>query len=160
MTYDEAANEGLQQLQYSPAPGNITEKSFDFFLTLNTLAGDFIFGGKIIRLIINLLIIMVIPTADGDISFGANAIRPTFRFRADDLPEDRVVTFNVIRDNIVEGQEVGQLQIARSASFDGFEPMFQNVRIIINDSNGEFVHRYYIAYRLELVTVNSTLRRK
>ena len=68
-------------------------------------------------------------------------IRPTFRFRADDLPEDRIVVFNVIRDNIVEGQEIGQLQIARSTSFDGFEPMFQNVRITINDANSELKQR-------------------
>ena len=76
-------------------------------------------------------------TADGDISFGAGVIRPTFRFRADDVPEDRVVTFNVINDNVVEGQEIGQLQIVRSTSFDGFTPLFQNVRIIINDTNSE-----------------------
>ena len=47
------------------------------------------------------------------------------------------MTFNVINDNIVEGQEIGQLQIARSTSFDGFTPLFQNVRIIINDANSE-----------------------
>ena len=68
-------------------------------------------------------------------------IRPTFIFRADDLPEDRIVSFNVIRDNIVEGQEIGQLQIARSTSFAGFEPMFQNVRIIITDVNSELKQR-------------------
>ena len=45
--------------------------------------------------------------------------------------------FNIIRDNVVEGQEIGQLEIAQSSSFDGFTPLFQNVRIIINDANSE-----------------------
>ena len=77
------------------------------------------------------------PIANGDISFGAGVIRPTFTFNPNDAPEDRVVTFSVIRDNVVEGQEIGQLQIAPSTSFDGFTPLFQNLRIIINDSNSE-----------------------
>ena len=145
MTYVEVTDEGEQELQYRPAPGNMTEKSFDFFLNLDNLTVDFIFGGKIIIIIINHLIVMVISIADGDVSFGANVIRPTFRFRADDLPEDRVVTFNVTRDNLFESEEIGQLQIAYSTSFDGFGPMFQNVRIIINDNNSEFVLRYYVA---------------
>ena len=66
-------------------------------------------------------------------------IRPIIRFRAEDLPEDRTIFFNVLRDNIVEGQEIGQLQIAPSTSFDGFTPLFQNVRIIITDSNSELI---------------------
>ena len=77
-------------------------------------------------------------TANGDISFGPGVIRPTFTFLPNDLPEDRVVTFSVIRDNVIDGQEIGQLQIAPSTSFDGFVPQFQNVRITINDSNSEF----------------------
>ena len=77
-------------------------------------------------------------TATGDISFGAGVIRPTFTFNPNDAPEDRVVTFSVIRDNVIEGQEIGQLQIAPSTYFDGFTPLFQNVRIIINDSNSKF----------------------
>ena len=81
--------------------------------------------------------------ADGDITFGAGVIRPILRFRADDLPEDRIVTFNVIRDNIVEGQEIGQVQIAPSTPnlFKGFEPLFQNVKIIITDANSELMQQ-------------------
>ena len=77
-------------------------------------------------------------TATGDISFGTGVIRPTFNFLPNAPPEDRVVTFSVIRDRVIEGQEIGQLQITRSTSFDGFEPLFQNVRIIINDANSKF----------------------
>ena len=76
-------------------------------------------------------------TANGDISFGVGIIRPTFTFNPNDAPEDRLVTFSVIRDNVVEGQEIGQLMITHSSSFDGFGSLFQNVRIIINDSNSE-----------------------
>ena len=47
------------------------------------------------------------------------------------------MTFTISCDVVVEGQEIVQLQIAQSASFDGFDPLFQNVRIIINDSNSE-----------------------
>ena len=83
---------------------------------------------------------MVISIADSDVTFGAMDDFMRLRFSPDDVPEDRIVTFNVTSDNIVEGQEIGQLQIVRSTSFDGFEPMFQNVRIIINDSNSELVH--------------------
>ena len=75
--------------------------------------------------------------ANGDISFGAGVIRPTYYFNPNDAPEDHIVTFSVNRDSVIEGQEIGQLQIAPSTSFDGFEPLFQNVRIIINDSNSE-----------------------
>ena len=42
-------------------------------------------------------------------------------------------------DNILEGQEIGLLTIERSASFDGFLPRFQSVRIVINDSNSEWI---------------------
>ena len=152
VTYVEVTDEGEQELHYRPAPGNITEKSFDFFLNLNNLTDDFIFGGKIIIIIINHLIVMVISIADGDVSFGANVnvTRPTFRFSPDDVPEDRIVTFNVTRDNLFESEEIGQLQIAYSTSFDGFGPMFQNVRIIIKDNNGEFVLRYYVAPEVNL----------
>ena len=78
-------------------------------------------------------------TATGDISFGAGVIRPTFVFNPNDAPADSIVTFSVNLDNVIEGQEIGQLQIAPSTSFDGFEPLFQNVRIIINDANSESV---------------------
>ena len=46
VTYDEARDEGLQELRYSPAPGNKTEKMFTFSLNLNGLVGGFVFGGK------------------------------------------------------------------------------------------------------------------
>ena len=36
---------------------------------------------------------------------------------------------------VVEGQEIVNLQIERTTSISGFEPRFQNVRIIINDSD-------------------------
>ena len=81
----------------------------------------------------------VLSTANGDLSFGTGVIRPTFTFNPNNFPEDRVVTFSVIRDNVVEGQEIGQLQIQRSTAFDGFTPLFQNVRIIMNDSNSECI---------------------
>ena len=81
------------------------------------------------------------PIANGDISFGAWVIRPTFTFDPNNAPEDHIVTFSVIRDNVVEDQEIGQLQIAPSTSFDGFTPLFQNVRIIINDANSESSYR-------------------
>ena len=47
MTYDEALDHGLQEIMFSPAPGNKTEKSFDFSLNVDTIEGAFIFGGKI-----------------------------------------------------------------------------------------------------------------
>ena len=40
-------DEGLQEVLYSPAPGNKTEKSFAFSLNLNPLSGSFLFGGKL-----------------------------------------------------------------------------------------------------------------
>ena len=46
VTYDEARDEGLQELLYSPAPGNKTEILFIFSLNLNALVGGFEFGGK------------------------------------------------------------------------------------------------------------------
>ena len=79
-------------------------------------------------------------TANGDISFGSNIIRPTFVFVGTLLPPSpliRTLIYDVNRDDILEGQEIGLLTIAPSTSFDGFVPRFQTVRIIINDSNGE-----------------------
>ena len=78
-------------------------------------------------------------TANGDINFGARVIRPTFTFNPNAPSDERIVTFSVNRDNVVEDQEIGQLQIVPSTSFDGFMPLFQNVRIIINDVNSESV---------------------
>ena len=42
--YNEWRDEGPQDIIYSPAPGNKTEKSFPFALNLNALQGAFTFG--------------------------------------------------------------------------------------------------------------------
>ena len=84
----------------------------------------------------------IIVAANGDISFGSNIIRPTFQFVGTLLPPSppvRTITFDVNRDDILEGQEIGLLTIAPSTSFDGFLPRFQTVRIIINDANSEWI---------------------
>ena len=39
VTYDEARDEGLQELRYSPAPGNKTEKMFTFSLNFKWSCG-------------------------------------------------------------------------------------------------------------------------
>ena len=109
-----------------------------FSLNLNALQGGFEFGGKLFSNTNQSCCCYDCSTANGDISFGAGVIRPTFTFNPNDAPEDRVVSFSVNHDNVIEGQEIGQLKIAPSTSFDGFEPLFQNVRIIINDANSEF----------------------
>ena len=46
VTYNEERDEGVQKLQYSPAPGNITEKSFNFSLNLDDPRGGFVLGGR------------------------------------------------------------------------------------------------------------------
>ena len=83
---------------------------------------------------------IIIGTVNGDISFGSNIIRPTFEFVGTLLPPSppvRILTFDVIRDDILEGQEIGLLTIAPSTSFNGFHPRFHSVKIIITDSNSE-----------------------
>ena len=42
--YSEKRDEGPQDIIYSPAPGNKTEKTFTFALNLNALQGAFTFG--------------------------------------------------------------------------------------------------------------------
>ena len=91
-----------------------------------------------------MFLMSIVSIADGDVSFGTGVIRPSFIFRPNDLPEDRIVTFNVIHDNLVEGQEIGQLEIAYSTSFNGFTPLFQNLRIIIQDANSESIARFVL----------------
>ena len=54
----------------------------------------------------------------------------------------RDISLAVNRDNILEGQEIGLLTIAPSTAFQGFGPRFQTVRIIINDSNSEWIAMY------------------
>ena len=44
--YNERRDEGTQNIIYSPAPGNKTEKNFTFTLNLNTIQGAFTFGSK------------------------------------------------------------------------------------------------------------------
>ena len=154
VTYDEARDEGLQEIRYSPAPGNQTEKSFVFHLNIIALQSDF---GMLSSIICSCICCLV--TADrtdisliGDINFLGGQY---FYFNPNDAPENRTVTFNVIRDNVVEGQEIGQLQIHHSAAFDGFAPLFQNVRIIINDFNSELyllllcIASYLYIYHIE-----------
>ena len=87
-----------------------------------------------------------ICTANGDISFGSNIIRPTFQFIGTLTPTMpvRVVTIEVISDDILEGQEIGLLTIAPSTAFDGFAPRFQSVRIIIDDSNSECTMYFHV----------------
>ena len=67
------------------------------------LWGGFVFGGKS-QTITNPIFVMVVFTATGDINFGTGVIRPTFTFNPNAPPEDRIVTFSVIRDRIIEGQ--------------------------------------------------------
>ena len=124
-----ARDEGIQDFK---APGNKTELSFVFWQSTYPLVGGFEFGNKLF-----LRLLTVLRAFNGDISFGLGVIRPTFTFNPNDAPEDRYVHFSVIRDNVVEGQEIGQLQIAPSTLFDGFTPLFQNLRIIVNDANCE-----------------------
>ena len=98
-----------------------------------------------------------IGTANGDISFGSNIIRPTFQFVGTLLPPSppvRTITFDVNRDEILEGQEIGLLTIAPSTSFEGFVPRFQTVRIIIEDSNSECIVLYSL-FTLLLVCLHT-----
>ena len=43
--YNERRDRGTQDIIYSPAPGNKTEKTFTFALNLTALQGEFTFGG-------------------------------------------------------------------------------------------------------------------
>ena len=92
-----------------------------------------------------LLLAIIIDAADGlgdgDIDFGFNIdTRPTFQFIGSGPGSQfRFITIYVNDDNILEAQEIGLLTIAPSTSFDGFLPKFRSVRIIINDSNSEWI---------------------
>ena len=89
-----------------------------------------------------------IGTANGDISFGSNIIRPTFQFVGTLLPPSppiRTLFFDVNRDDILEGQEIGLFTIEPTTSFDGFLPRFQSVKIIFTDSNSEWIAISYHA---------------
>ena len=96
-----------------------------------------------------------IGTANGDISFGSNIIRPTFQFVGTLLPPSppvRTITFTVNFDDILEGQEIGLFTIEPSTSFDGFLPRFQSVKIIITDSNSEWIAICYHACTMHQCT--------
>ena len=89
-----------------------------------------------------------IGTVNGDISFGSNIIRPTFQFVGTLLPPSppiRTLFFDVNRDDILEGQEIGLFTIEPTTSFDGFLPRFQSVKIIFTDSNSEWIAISYHA---------------
>ena len=107
----------------------------------------------------------IIVTVNGDISFGSNIIRPTFQFVGTLLPPSppiRTITLDVNTDNILEGQEIGLLTIAPSTFFDGFVPRFQSVKIIITDSNSEWIAilpcMHHIAcFHVSVVTLHYSL---
>ena len=71
-------------------------------------------------------------TDNGDFRYDGS---PFLTFVPNAAPENRTVTFSLNHDMVVEGQEIVNLQIERTTSISGFEPRFQNVRIIINDSD-------------------------
>ena len=48
--FNELRDQGPQDIIYSPAPGNRTEKNFTFALNLNALQGVFSFGGTCMKL--------------------------------------------------------------------------------------------------------------
>ena len=48
--FNELRDQGPQDIIYSPAPGNRTEKNFTFALNLNALQGVFTFGGTCMKL--------------------------------------------------------------------------------------------------------------
>ena len=48
--YNERRDEGTQDIIYSPAPWNRTEKTFTFALNLNQQRGVFTFGGTYVKL--------------------------------------------------------------------------------------------------------------
>ena len=72
--------------------------------------------------------------ANGDLDFQSMTIRPIFQYRHSSIL--KFITFHLNYDNIIEGQEIGEMSIDQSIAFDGFTPRYQTVRIIINDSNG------------------------
>ena len=44
--YNELTDEGLQEIPFSAAPGNVTENSLRFTLKLNAVERAFVFGRK------------------------------------------------------------------------------------------------------------------
>ena len=67
--------------------------------------------------------------ANGDISFGV--IQPNVQFSSS------FITPSVIGDDIIEGEEIGQIKILDFGFADGFAPRFQSVRIILTDDDGK-----------------------
>ena len=71
----------------------------------------------------------------GDLSFGAGTSLPVFRF------SEMEIFFEVLNDNILEGTEVGEVQIVPDpANFDGSTPLFKSVTIRIRDDEGDIDH--------------------
>ena len=68
----------------------------------------------------------------GDLSFGSGVSSPSFSF------SEGEISFEVLNDRILEGTEIGELQIAPDPlNFDGHTPLFKSVRIIIRDDEGK-----------------------
>ena len=51
-TYNELLDEGIQEIPFSAAPGNETEKMFSFSLEINALQGTFQSGSMFIVLLL------------------------------------------------------------------------------------------------------------
>ena len=132
--YNELTDEGLQDIPFSAAPGNVTEKSLTFTLYLIAVERAFVFGRKswlyYLSLVLNCFFFI---TATGDLSFGPNILSPNIRF------DDMIIAFSVINDNIVEGREVGSISIAASTSYDVASPRFRTIRIVVNDDDGNTI---------------------
>ena len=47
--YDERRDEGVHFIPIRAAPGNETEKMFNFNLNLNPITSSFIFGGRLLQ---------------------------------------------------------------------------------------------------------------
>ena len=96
-----------------------------------------------LQFVYDIMFICYIATANGDISFGSSIIRPTFMFVGTlpplPSPQFRFISVRLNSDDILEGQETGILTIAPSTFFDGFLSRFQCVKIIIMDSNSEWI---------------------
>ena len=84
--------------------------------------------------------------ANGDVSFGdgCNSF-PQFHF------SDMEISFDLLRDNIYEGTEIGELSLAPDpANFDGHTPLFKSVRIVIKDEGEMNDIDYYTLIVIEL----------
>ena len=102
-----------------------------------TLYGEVSMLYCMIQVLINLCCAII---ANGDFSFGSS-LQPSIRF------SDSIITPFVINDDIIEGEEIGQLRVG----FDGSAaPRFQSVRIIIVDDDGMFISACTLIFWLKL----------